>query len=106
MAKKSNTNKDIFTREELLARGLCPDCWNNMAYYNEYMTYVEDRTKADIHGPKDQKKAFIEEFVQDNITGIQLKNDHNRHYCPNCEKDFIFEPENVEDQDEAVPDKS
>lgn len=106
MADKSNKNTDNFTRDELIARGLCPDCWNNMAYYNEYMTFVEDRTKADIHGTKDHKKAFIEEYVQDNITGIQLKNDKNRHYCPSCEKDFIYEPGKVENQNEADSEKS
>lgn len=82
-------NKSIFTDHELKDHGVCPYCWNDLAYYNEYMSYVEDRTKADIHGPKDQTKAFIEKFVQENITGIRLKNDHNRQYCPNCKMDFL-----------------
>ncbi|MBY5959626.1 hypothetical protein KUV50_15845 [Membranicola marinus] len=105
MAKNKN-NRDIFTKEELVAHGVCPDCWNNMAYYNEYMTFVEDRTKADIHGPDDKNKAFIEEYVQDNITGIQLKNDQKRNYCPTCEKDYLNEPGEVDDQNEAASEKS
>jgi len=88
-------NRIIFSDKELIQQGICPYCWDDLAYYNEYMTYIEDRTKADIHGPNDHKKAFIEEFVQENITGIQLKNDNNRHYCPNCQKEF-FELENEE----------
>lgn len=106
MGKKNKKDKEVFTEEELVAQGICPDCWNEMAYYNEYMTFVEDRTKSDIHGPKDQKKGFIEEFVQDNITGIHLKNDHNRHYCPNCEKEYLYEPGQVENQDEDDSEKS
>ena len=105
MASKKLRNKDVFSKEELIENDICPYCWNDMAYYNEYMAYVEDRTKADIHGPKDQNKAFIEEYVQDNITGIQLKNDKNRHYCPNCEQEYLHEPGDVEDQNEAVSEK-
>ena len=89
MKKNTIKNRSIFTDRELIDQGICPYCWNDLAYYNEYMTYIVDRTKSDIHGPKDQTKAFIEEFVQDNITGIQLKNDQNRHYCPNCKNEFL-----------------
>lgn len=106
MGKKNKKDNKIFSEQELVDQDICPDCWNEMAYYNEYMTFIEDRTKADIHGPKDQKKAFIEEFVQDNITGIRLKNDHNRHYCPSCEKDFLYKPGEVKNQDEADSEKS
>ncbi len=87
MAKKIK-NRVVFSDQELIEQGVCPYCWDDMAYYNQYMSYVEDRTKADIHGPNDKTKAFIEEFVQSNITGIQLKNDGSRHICPNCGSEF------------------
>lgn len=87
MAKKIK-NRVVFSDQELVEQGVCPYCWNDLAYYNEYMSYIEDRTKADIHGPKDKKKGFIEQFVQENITGIQLKNDNNRRVCPNCNREF------------------
>lgn len=98
--KADKKNKNVFSKEELLSKDICPDCWDEMAYYNEYMTFVEDRTKTDLHGPDSDSsnKAFIEDFVQDNITGIKLKNDHNRRYCPTCEHDFLDEPEQVDAQ--------
>src|SRR5690625_7295374 len=76
-------------------------CWNEMSYYNEYMDYVQDRTKTNIHGPhrSSSNKAFIEQYVQDNVTGIQLKNDKNRHYCPTCHTEYMKEPRKVDNQD-------
>jgi|SRR5699024_3038694 len=101
MAKKEEKRKNKFTEEELRALNVCPNCWNEMSYYNEYMNYVEDRTKTHIHGPKESSsnKAFIEQYVQDNVTGIQLKNDKNRDYCPNCHTEYLKEPGEVDDQD-------
>lgn len=98
--KADKKYKDLFSKEELLSRDICPDCWEQMTYYNEYMTYVEDRTKTDIHGPvsDSSNKAFIEDFVQDNITGIKLKNDHHRKYCPTCKHNFMSEPGQVDTQ--------
>lgn len=97
-----NKKKDSpFTDEELRALNVCPNCWNEMSYYNEYMDYVKDRTKTNIHGPhkSSSNKAFIEQYVQDNVTGIQLKNDKNRHYCPTCHTEYIKEPRKVDNQD-------
>ena len=101
MGKDNNTKRDVFTRKELIQHGVCPDCWDDMAYYNGFFTYMEDRTKANIHGPKDKNLAFIEQFVQDNITGIKLKHDGKRYYCSNCDRDFLYEPGEVEDQNES-----
>lgn len=98
MSNRSESDKDQPSRDELVSMGVCPDCWESKSYYNQYLNYVEDRTKADIHGPKDQKKAFIEKYVQDNITGIKLRNEKNRQYCPACEKNYLFKPGRVKDQ--------
>lgn len=72
----------IFTGDELIEAGVCPNCWGYQEYDDKYVDFVKDQTKSNINHDKSGQKAFIQQFVETNITGIKLKN----NTCPSCKK--------------------
>lgn len=72
---------ESYTSDELVDAGICPNCWGRQEYQDQFREYVVDRNKAN-NGDVPGKKAFIEQFVQDHITGIKLKGDVLT--CPTC----------------------
>ncbi len=79
--KKSS---EIFTNEEIFEAGACPNCWGTQAYDGQYREYVKDQTKDNINHDSKHQKAFIQQFVETHVSGIQLKNDGNGKVCKNC----------------------
>ncbi len=75
----------IFTSEEIANSGVCPNCWGKQEYDGQYIDYVKDQTKSNISGDKLHQKAFIQQFVETYLTGIQLKNDGNHKVCTACQ---------------------
>lgn len=76
------------TVEEIQNAGACPNCWGHSAYADQYVDYVKDQTKSNIDKDKANKKAFIAQFVETNVTGIRLKKDGDKQYCPACKTKF------------------
>ena len=73
-----------FSDEELVEAAACPNCWGHQNYDEEYLAYVKDQTKSNINKDKENKKAFISQFVETNITGIRLKREGDNQVCPTC----------------------
>lgn len=80
----SNSNSEIFSNEELVEAGVCPNCWGKQAYDDKFLEVQEDRTKSNINNDKTAKKAFIQQFVETNVTGIKLKSEGENMACPAC----------------------
>lgn len=76
------------TKEELLAEGLCGNCWGNQEFDGKFRKLVKDRTKSNISSNMSEQKAFIEQFVEDHLTGIRLKNQGDHLTCPACKKTY------------------
>lgn len=74
----------LLSDEELLETGVCPNCWGKQAYANEFVTFTEDQTKANVNHDKEHQKAFIQQFMETNVTGIQLKRDGSELTCTRC----------------------
>ena len=68
----------------LIEAGACPNCWGRMEYDNKFIEYVEDKTKSNINHDKAKQKAFVQQFIETHITGIQLKKDGDSLNCPKC----------------------
>ena len=83
-----NKSSDLFTEDELLGVEVCPNCWGRLEYDNQYLTYVADQTKDQINHDKQHQKAFIQKFVQTNITGIRLKAEGDYLTCPACKTKY------------------
>ena len=70
-----------YNKPELIEAGVCPNCWGKQEYQDKFRGYVIDRNKVN-NGDVPGKKAFIQQFVQDHITGIKLKSEELT--CPTC----------------------
>ena len=81
-------NVDSLSEAELVAAGVCPNCWGKQEYDNMFSEYVYDKTKSNINFDKSGRKAFIQQFVETNITGIRLKKDGDRMICPTCKSGY------------------
>lgn len=84
---KSN---ESLSDNELIDANACPNCWGIQEYDGKFEEYLKDSTKSNISGDKSQRKAFIQQFVETNITGIKLKKDGNTQICPSCKTKFKF----------------
>lgn len=77
-----------FLEDELIEENVCPNCWGKQEYNDEFIAYVEDKTKANLNKDALQPKTFIESFVEQNISGIRLKKDGEQLSCPSCKGKF------------------
>lgn len=85
-----NNEKANLTEEELLSSGTCPNCWGRQEYQDQFKEFVNDPTKANISHSPDQKKAFVQQFVETNITGIRLKSEGEYLSCPSCKGKYKY----------------
>ena len=89
---KKKDDKIEITDEGLVDVGVCPNCWGHSQYGDEFREYVEDRQKDVVNRDKTAQKAFIQKFVEDNITGIHLKTEAHELVCPVCRKKYQKSP--------------
>lgn len=73
------------SEEDLLEVGICPNCWGRQKYDEQFADYVKDQTKSNINHDKQNKKAFVLQFVETNITGVRLKREGDSQVCPTCQ---------------------
>ncbi len=78
----------LFTDEEIIAAGACPNCWGIQEYDGKIETYYKDQTKANISHDKQHQKAFVQQFIETNITGIRLKREGDLQVCPTCKTKY------------------
>ena len=78
------TEKIIVHESTLIELGICPNCWGRQEYEGQFQQFVKDQTKANINHDKAHQKAFIQQFVETNVTGIKLKNEGAVLTCPKC----------------------
>lgn len=81
-------NSDTFSDKEIIEAGACPNCWGRQNYDGKFVDFVKDQTKSNINYDKNHQKAFIQQFVETNVTGIQLKKDGGQQCCPTCSTKF------------------
>jgi len=72
------------TNSELIEAGACPNCWGYQEYDDQFVEYNRDSTKSNINNDKQNQKAFVQQFVETNVTGIRLKKDGDKQVCPMC----------------------
>ena len=70
--------------EDLVEHGVCPNCWGEQEWEDQYIAFAEDREKDFLNRDRTGQKAFIEKFITEYITGIRLKREGDRLVCPRC----------------------
>lgn len=78
------SDKNKLTRDEIAEAGACPNCWGRQEYADQVRELERDLTKSNINRSKEEKKSFVSQFVETNITGIRLKKDGDEMTCPGC----------------------
>ncbi len=82
-------NKSMsLSEQELIEANVCPNCWGTQEYQDKFIEYRKDNTKANINNDKHGQKAFVAQFVETHISGIQLKRESDRSHCPKCKSNF------------------
>jgi len=51
---------------------------------DQFIDYVQDRQKDVINKDRTAQKAFVENFIEERVTGIRLKKDGDQLVCPTC----------------------
>jgi len=87
---KSDTHSEVFTDEELVDAGVCPNCWGTQEFDNQYKEFVKDQTKANINHDASNQKAFVTQFVETHVTGVKLKRDGDYQTCPKCKLKYKY----------------
>jgi len=76
--------KGIISDVELIDAHVCPNCWGKMEYDDQYIQFEKDQTKSNVNHNKEHQKAFIQQFVETNVTGIRLKREGDKIVCQKC----------------------
>ena len=66
--------------------GLCPNCWGEQEYDAQIRKMYVDK-QIDINNSA-ENHAFIQDFVVNKISGIQLRKGNNSFDCPTCKRTF------------------
>lgn len=66
--------------------GYCPNCWGEQDYDGVIREMYKDK-QIDVNNHS-ANYAFIQEFVINEIEGIQLKKENNSFECPTCKMKY------------------
>lgn len=81
--KLFSKKKTSVSEEELIEKLVCPSCWG----WQEYQDTFQNK-EMDINQNAPYRKAFIQQFVEKNITGIRLEAKGEKLQCPTCRKEY------------------
>lgn len=79
-------NSEMFTDDELINAGACPNCWGSQEYDNVIRQLTEDK-QIDVKNHS-SKHAFIQDFVVKHVKGIQLKKGNDGMTCNKCKTNY------------------
>lgn len=65
---------------------VCPNCWGTQEYAGKILHAMKD-SEIDFNNHV-KKKSFIQQYVQDQISGSILQKYKDGMYCPKCETKY------------------
>ncbi len=66
--------------------GVCPNCWGQQEYGGKAIDLMEDK-QIDVNNST-TRHAFIQDFVVNHVSGIQLKKHDQGYICSTCQKTY------------------
>lgn len=66
--------------------GVFPNCWGLQEYGGKAIDLMEDK-QIDVNNST-TRHAFIQDFVVNHVSGIQLKKHAQGYICPTCQKEY------------------
>ena len=79
---------ELVSEVALTEAGVCPNCWGKEAYDGKFVDFVKDQTKSNINQDKQNQKAFVQQFIETNLTGIRLKSEGDHQVCLKCKMKY------------------
>ena len=76
--------------DDLVEHEVCPNCWGEQEWEGKFIQYEKDRERDIINKDRTAQKAFVQQFIEDRITGIRLKKDGDLQVCPHCKRGYKF----------------
>jgi len=74
--------------DDLLEVRVCPNCWGKQEWEGKFIDFVQDREKDILNHDRTAQKAFVQQFIEDQVTGIRLKSEGDRLVCPRCKTGY------------------
>lgn len=68
---------------------MCPDGWSRQEWESQFIDFGQDREKDILNHDRTAQKAFVQQFIEDRITGIRLKSEGDRLVCPHCKTGYM-----------------
>ena len=68
--------------------GFCPNCWGSQEYDNVVRELYEDK-QIDVNNHA-ANYAFIQDYIVNRVSGINLKKGNNSFECPTCKTKYPF----------------
>jgi len=62
--------------------GFCPNCWGRQEYEGQFFDALENEN-VDANNIND-KKGWILDYAEKNLSGIQLKHENEQLICSKC----------------------
>ena len=81
-----NLFSKIFSNNELVQAGVCPNCWGEQEYDDMVREIIVDK-QIDVNN-FEAKHSFIRDFVVKHVSGIKLQKQTQGQQCPSCMKIF------------------
>ena len=72
----------MFTNEELIDAGVCPNCWGEQEYDGKAREIIKDK-QVDVNNHT-ARHTFIKEFVVNHVDGIHLHRHDDKLKCERC----------------------
>jgi len=76
------------SESDILESGVCGPCWGKQEYEGKFIEYAKDQQKDILNHDKTAQKAFVQQFIEDQVTGIKLQKDKGKAVCPSCKSDY------------------
>lgn len=66
--------------------GFCPNCWGRQEYEGQFFEAMENQN-VDINNIN-EKKGWIQDYADKNLSGIQLKHQDDQLVCSKCKLSY------------------
>ncbi len=77
-------NKEEKSRDT--PEGFCPNCWGRQEYEGQFFEAMENQN-VDINNIS-EKKGWIQDYADKNLSGIQLKQQDDQLVCSKCKLNY------------------
>ena len=74
--------------DDIQESGACPNCWGEQEWEGQFLEKVKDREKDILNKDRTAQKAFVQKFIEQEVTGIRLVNSGDQQQCPRCKKKY------------------